>query len=138
MITPAYARTMAAYNSEMNRRVYEAAARLPDEVRRADRGAFWRSIHGTLNHLIWADHMWMARLDGWPKPDVPVTESDRLVGGFSALRTPRTEVARGMEDWASRLVEADLDGHLVWYSGVKQREVSHHRGFIIANLFNHQ
>ena len=47
MITPAYSRTMAAYNSEMNRRIYAAAGRLSDAERRAPRGAFWGSIHGT-------------------------------------------------------------------------------------------
>jgi uncharacterized damage-inducible protein DinB len=41
MITPSYVRTMAAYNSEMNRRLYAAASRLSDEERRRDRGAFW-------------------------------------------------------------------------------------------------
>jgi uncharacterized damage-inducible protein DinB len=138
MITPAYARTLAAYNAEMNRRLYAAAARMPDEARRADRGAFWRSIHGTLNHLLWADRMWMARLDGWPKPDVPVTESDRLVDSFEALHASRIEADDGLEGWAARLTDRDLLGELVWYSGVKQREVSHPRGFIIANMFNHQ
>ncbi len=34
MITPAYVRTMAAYNAEMNRRLYGAAARLSDDERR--------------------------------------------------------------------------------------------------------
>jgi uncharacterized damage-inducible protein DinB len=138
MITPAYARTLAAYNAEMNRRLYAAAARLPDEARRADRGAFWKSIHGTFNHLLWGDLMWMARLDGWPKPDVPVTGSDQLIEEFGALATRRAEVDDGMIDWASRLGADELEETLVWYSGVKQREVTCQRGFIIANMFNHQ
>ena len=61
MITPAYVQTMAVYNAEMNRRVYGAALRLSDEERRADRGAFWRSIHGTLCHLYWGDRVWLVR-----------------------------------------------------------------------------
>jgi uncharacterized damage-inducible protein DinB len=61
MITSAYVRTMAAYNAEMNRRLYAAASRLTDETRRQQRGAFWGSIHGTLNHLLWGDTMWMSR-----------------------------------------------------------------------------
>ena len=68
MISPAYVRTMAAYNEEMNRRLYAAASRLSDEERRLDRGAFWHSIHGTLNHLLYGDRAWMARFDGWPPP----------------------------------------------------------------------
>jgi uncharacterized damage-inducible protein DinB len=50
MITPAYIRTMAEYNAEMNRRLYGAASRLSDAERRLPRGAFWGSIHGTLTH----------------------------------------------------------------------------------------
>lgn len=49
MITLAYIRTMAAYNAEMNRRLFGAAARLSEEERRLPRGAFWGSIHGTLD-----------------------------------------------------------------------------------------
>lgn len=72
MITAAFARTMAAYNAEMNRRVYAAADRLGDDARRAERGAFWGSIHGTLNHLLWADQTWMSRFEGGAKPAVAI------------------------------------------------------------------
>ena len=61
MITPGYVRTMAQYNTEMNRRIYAAAARLTDEQRREDRGLFWKSLHGTLCHLLWGDRQWMSR-----------------------------------------------------------------------------
>lgn len=52
MISLSYLQLMAAYNAEMNRRVYAAAGRLDDAARREDRGAFWHSIHGTLSHLV--------------------------------------------------------------------------------------
>ena len=55
MITPAYVRMMAAYNTEMNRRLYAAAANLSDAQRKRDQGAFWGSIHRTLAHLYWGD-----------------------------------------------------------------------------------
>src|SRR5215475_2627132 len=70
MISPAYVRLMAEYNAEMNRRLYAAAARLSDADRRADRGAFWGSIHGSLNHLLWGYTQWMSRFDNWEKPSV--------------------------------------------------------------------
>ena len=77
MITPSYVRTMAAYNAVMNEDIYAAAAELGDAERRRDRGAFWRSIHGTLNHLIWADHRWMSRFAGWENPAVPIKHGGR-------------------------------------------------------------
>ena len=49
IIAPSYVVAMAAYNGEMNRRLYGAAAELSDAERRRDRGAFLGSIHGTLS-----------------------------------------------------------------------------------------
>jgi len=68
MISASFVRTMTAYNAEMNRGLYAAAGRLTGTQRRAGRGAFFKSIHGTLDHLPWGDRTWMSRFDGWPKP----------------------------------------------------------------------
>ena len=63
LVTPAFVRTMAAYNAEMNRRIYAAAERIPEGARRLDRGAFWGSLHGTLCHLLWGDLVIVLKLD---------------------------------------------------------------------------
>jgi uncharacterized damage-inducible protein DinB len=47
MISPEYARTMARYNEWMNGRLYDASAKLSDEARKEDMGAFFKSIHGS-------------------------------------------------------------------------------------------
>src|ERR1700739_1810032 len=99
MISPAYVRLMAEYNAEMNRRLYAAAARLSDADRRADRGAFWSSIHGTLNHLLWGDRMWMARFAAWPKPEQGIKDSGKLFAEFDHLRTARSEADDGIRAW---------------------------------------
>ena len=65
LVSTGYVQTMARYNAEMNRRIFAAAARLDDQERRAQRGAFWGSVHGTLCHLLWGDQIWMSRFDGW-------------------------------------------------------------------------
>jgi uncharacterized damage-inducible protein DinB len=85
MITPHYVRGFSAYNAEMNRRVYAAAGRLSDDDRKLDRGAFFRSLHGTLNHLLWADQMWMSRFADWPKPSTPHKQSARLYDDFALM-----------------------------------------------------
>jgi uncharacterized damage-inducible protein DinB len=61
-----WARTLAAYNRWMNERLYALCADLPDPERKRDRGAFFRSIHGTLNHLLLADRIWLGRFTGVP------------------------------------------------------------------------
>ena len=53
-------RFLARYNRWFNRRLYDACERIPDAERR-DRGAFFGSIHNTLNHLVWGDQLWLAR-----------------------------------------------------------------------------
>ena len=132
MIAPAYVRTMAAYNAEMNRRVYDAAARLDDAERRADRGAFWRSIHGTLCHLLWADTVWMARLGLGQAPGVPIAESDRFVADFAELRRRRESLDAEIVGWAERLEPADLEGDLAWFSGAIRREMVKPRALCVC------
>jgi uncharacterized damage-inducible protein DinB len=54
----------AGYNAWANRRLYDAAAILSDAEYRADKGAFFKSMHGTLNHLLVTDRVWMKRFTG--------------------------------------------------------------------------
>jgi len=138
MITPAYVRGFSAYNSEMNRRIYAAAGRLSEAERRADRGAFFGSIHGTLNHLLWGDQAWMSRFAGWPKPDKPGTESARLYDDFATMQAKRGEIDAGIEDWAADLTDDWLMGELTWFSGIAQRDMTAPRSVVLVHMFNHQ
>ncbi|MBV8121548.1 MAG: damage-inducible protein DinB, partial [Alphaproteobacteria bacterium] len=112
MITPAYMRTMAAYNAEMNRRLYGAAARLPDDERRRPRGAFWGSIHGTLTHILWGDRQWMSRFDNWPKPATPIRESAGMIDDFAELMHEREQADGEITRWAHKVDDAWLDDEL--------------------------
>jgi uncharacterized damage-inducible protein DinB len=138
MITPDYVRMMAAYNTEMNRRLYRAAANLTDAERKADRGAFWKSIHGTLVHLYWGDCQWMSRFDGWEKPTVPIKQSATMIEDFDALRATRVKADADIEAWAGRVDDAWLAADLVWFSGAAQRELRRPKDKLVAHLFNHQ
>ena len=138
MITPAYVRTMAAYNSEMNRRLYGPAARLSDEARRQERGAFWGSIHATLTHILWGDHMWMSRFAGWEKPPVGLKQSAQWFDDFGALHAARQAADARIEQWAATVDQAWLDGALSWFSGAAQRDVAAPRSLLVAHFFNHQ
>src|SRR3546814_11648472 len=52
----------------MNERLYAAAATLPAAELARDRGAFFGSIVGTLNHLVVADTIWLQRFAKLPAP----------------------------------------------------------------------
>ncbi|MCX8255440.1 Damage-inducible protein DinB [Beijerinckiaceae bacterium RH AL1] len=138
MISLSYVQLMAAYNAEMNRRVYAAAGRLDDAARREDRGAFWHSIHGTLSHLVWGDRMWMSRFAGWTPPPVAVSESDALFAVFEDMAAARAEDDRKIEAWAAELDEAWLEGDLTWFSGAAGRAMTKPRALLVMHFFNHQ
>jgi uncharacterized damage-inducible protein DinB len=138
MITPAYVRTMAAYNAEMNRRLYGAAARLSDEERQAPHGAFWGSIHGTLVHILWGDHQWMSRFDGWERPTTPIKESAGFVADFTGLAAAREKADADITRWAAKVDDAWLDVDLTWFSGAASREITAPKRLLITHFFNHQ
>jgi uncharacterized damage-inducible protein DinB len=138
MITPAYVRTMAAYNAEMNRRLYGAAGRLPDAARRMPRGAFWGSIHGTLTHILWGDQQWMSRFDNWPKPTTPIKQSAGMIEDFAALSAERETADANISRWAAKVDDAWLAKDLTWFSGAANREVSAPHQLLVTHFFNHQ
>jgi len=138
VISPPWVRAMAAYNAEMNRRWYAAAAGLTEPQRREDLGAYWGSLHGTLCHLLWGDRMWMSRFDGWERPVLGIKDSPGLIEGFDELRAARAEADAGIEAWAARLDESWLAEDLVWFSGATGREWQRPRWLLVTHLFNHQ
>jgi uncharacterized damage-inducible protein DinB len=136
MIDAEYCQTMAAYNGWMNRKIYEAAAQLTDEERKADRKAFFRSIHSTLNHILWGDRVWMPRFNGKSYPAGGVGED--LYDDFATLVEARRVMDDEIAAWAAGLDDARLAGTLTWFSVIAQREMSRPRWLCVTQLFNHQ
>jgi len=138
MIDPAFVRTMARYNAWQNGSLMTAADGLMDDERRLDRGAFFKSIHGTFNHILWADEVWLSRLTGSAKPAVGGRDSTVYVDDWTAFCERRRERDRAILDWADGMDSDWLRGTLIWYSGAAGREMGKPRAFVIAHLFNHQ
>src|SRR5712691_11536125 len=110
METLIFAQTMARYNKWMNERVYECCARLSDRERKEDVGAFFKSIHGTLNHLLLGDRIWLGRFTG--QPFTVSSLAEELYAEFSELRMQRSTTDIAIYTWVSSLNEADLNGAL--------------------------
>ncbi len=126
----------AAYNRWANDRLYKAAARLPDTDYRADRGAFFGSLHGTLNHILVGDRVWMRRFtrEG-PQP----TRLDEIL--FDTL--PALAAARRDEDariiaWVDGLSEADFSGTFSYRTLTRPTEITQPLAPALAHFFNHQ
>jgi uncharacterized damage-inducible protein DinB len=138
VITPGWVRLMAAYNGEMNRRLYAAADRLTEAERCEDRGAFFGSIQATLNHLLWGDRMWMSRFDGWEKPAVAIADSPRLHPDWDGLKADRAATDARIADWAGRVDPAWLAGELTWVSSAARQEMTRPVAVLVTHFFNHQ
>jgi uncharacterized damage-inducible protein DinB len=130
------ARLFAAYNAWMNGKLYEACATLPDEERKRDRGAFFHSIHGTLNHILLADLVWMGRFEG--QPFVFKTLDQELYSSFDELRAQRSAMDARIDRWASGLTESALDAKLQFTSVLTKRTNTATLWKLVTHFFNHQ
>jgi len=98
----------AGYNAWANRRLYDAAALLSDAEYRADKGAFFKSMHGTLNHLLVTDRVWMKRFTG--EGDAPDRLDAILHESLSDLDAARTEEDRRIVAYVDGLDDERLKG----------------------------
>ncbi len=139
MITPDYVRAMAGYNRWQNESIYGAADTLSDAERKQQRGAFFGSIHGTLNHLLWGDRMWMSRFAGTPKPSAPsIPASVAMHEAWADLVRERQAFDQVVQDWADGVAADWLRGDLTWFSGAAGREITRPKWLLVTHMFNHQ
>lgn len=131
----AHFRTMAAYNRWANRRLYDAAARLSDAEYRADRGAFFRSLHGTLNHILVTDRIWMKRITG--RGEAPDALDTILYERLADLTIAREEEDERIATYIARLDNAALAQPLT-YRNTKGTEFTNTLDQLLAHLFNHE
>lgn len=138
MIDKPYVAMMSRYNHWQNENLYGAANGLGDEARKREQGAFFGSIHGTLNHLVWADRQWLARFTGGPRLAIGIKDSVNLYEDWSELRRERAALDHTIIEWAETLEPRWLEGDLVYFSGSVQRELSLPKAMLVTHFFNHQ
>ena len=138
MIDPGYVQRMARYNRWQNENLYGVADTLTDAERRRERGAFFGSIHATLNHLLWGDQIWMSRLAGSPRPEGGIPESVSRHAQWSDLKRERGAFDEIIIEWADHLDPAWLAGDLTWFSVAAKTELSNPRWLLVTHMFNHQ
>jgi uncharacterized damage-inducible protein DinB len=141
MIDPDYAQMMARYNGWMNDKLYAACDKLTDDERKADRGAFFKSIHSTLNHLLWGDAMWLGRFTQgtplakeYPKAAIGVDLHD----DWNALKAARIAMDADIVTWAATLDADWLKCDFSWYSGLTKSTHTRPAWLLVSHMFNHQ
>jgi uncharacterized damage-inducible protein DinB len=135
MITSQYCVAMAEYNSWMNAKLYALCATLPDAERKKDLRAFFRSIHGTLDHILACDLMFLASFT----QDAAFVECEGdLHEHFDDLRQHREAVDLRLLQWS----KAASPGWLATSSTYVHHEDGVARtvtqGFWVVHMFNHQ
>ena len=132
---PDVLRLLARYNRLANERLYEACAALTDEERKRDRRGFFRSIHGTLNHIILGDRNWLTRFHGG---EAPSTGLDAILyDDFAELRAARTVEDDRLEAFARDATPALLAGS-IRYVNNEGRLLEDPTDLLALHLFNHQ
>lgn len=126
---------LAAYNKWANARLYEAAFALPEADYRRDVGAFFKSLHGTLNHLLVADRIWMKRLTG---------EGEHPHKLNAIIHEDRRQLALARADEDDRIIrfvasldEAALAGTLK-YATTSGKPFEQNRADVLSHFLNHQ
>ncbi len=126
----------AAYNRWANERLYGAARALSDADYRRPRGAFFGSLHGTLNHLVVADRMWMRRFTGSGPLQMRLDEI--LFESLDDLQAARRAEDQRIIDYVESLTEADIAGTFTYRTVTNPRDITQARGPALAHFFNHQ
>jgi uncharacterized damage-inducible protein DinB len=126
---------MASYNAWANARLFRMAGALPDALYRKEVGAYFKNLHGTLNHLLVADRIWMRRLTGLG--DYPDKLNSIVCDDLSSLHAARTEEDSRITGYVQGLAEPAFEEVLEYrmLNGAHQRQ---RRREILAHLFNHQ
>jgi uncharacterized damage-inducible protein DinB len=141
-------RFLAQYNRWFNQRLYAACARLSDEERKQDRGAFFGSIHATLNHLVWGDKVWLHRFSiqgvafaslGGELLVVPegATNATVLHADWGELCAVRDGLDAAIEQWTADM-PADFPLRTMRYSNTKGVHREHPMWKALTHFFNHQ
>lgn len=138
---------MASYNEWMNAKVYEAAGRLSSEELAKDRGAFFGSILGTLNHIMVGDTVWLKRFATHPanyaalapmlQMPTPSSLDELLFADIAALSEHRKLLDKIIVDWAASLTDGELD-HVLDYKNIRGVVGRRVFGSLVMHFFNHQ
>ena len=126
---------LSRYNTQANFRVYESCSQLTDAERKRTRPAFFKSIHGTLNHIMVGDRIWLTRFEGG---EIPSTGLDAMLyEDFDELREARIAEDERIEAFASGLAEEFL-ASTITYRNNSGNIHTDPVNLLMAHFFNHQ
>ncbi len=127
---------MARFNRWANTRVYACVAGLDEEAYRRDRGAFFGSIHHTLNHLLVVDRLWTARIQD---RESGIESLDQILfDDFESLKAAREEEDDRFIALVGGLSDAELEAPVRYRRIIGDGVEEARAGHILITLLNHQ
>lgn len=127
---------MAGYNAWANRRLYDAAGQLPEADYRANKGAFFGSLHGTLNHILVGDQVWMRRFTG--EGPAPTQLNAILHDRFAELRAAREAEDARIVAYVRGLNEDAIAGIIRYRTISSPADIEQPLAAALPHFFNHQ
>ena len=138
---------LAEYNQLMNQRQFDAAATLSQEDLIKDAGAFFKSVLGTLNHIMVGDIVWLARFAKHPSSseelsyflqlELPNSLNGLLFKDFDALNAERIKMDNIIIRWIRALKNTDINS-CIQYTDMMGKEFNKPLVSLINHLFLHQ
>ncbi|WP_088889097.1 DinB family protein [Leptolyngbya ohadii] len=126
---------LTQYNTLANQTLYTACVELDDVDRKQVRPAFFKSIHGTLNHILLGDRIWLDRFEG---REVASTGLDAILyEDFQELWQARITEDQRIQAFAATLTEATLD-QTICYVNHAGNVHSDPMLLLVLHFFNHQ
>ena len=114
--------TFARYNRWMNEKLFAICAGMSGEERKRDLRAPFHSIHGTFNHLLLVDRLWLGRFQ---KNEFHIaTLADELYSDFDELRRERNRTDDAIDAWIATIHESQLASAFTFHS--RSRTVPRH------------
>ncbi|MEA5620952.1 DinB family protein [Cronbergia sp. UHCC 0137] len=126
---------LARYNSLANSRLYGVCSQLGDAERKQIRPAFFKSIHGTLNHIMVGDRIWMGRFTG---QEMSSTGLDAILyDDFEELSAARIWEDNRIEQFTLNLNQDFVIGNIT-YTNSQRKSYSDPVEILLTHFFNHQ
>jgi|SRR6266404_1427940 len=136
MVMKALFEMLASYNGWANNRLYDAVTKLRDEDYRADHGAFFGSLHGTLNHILIGDRIWMHVFTG---QGVKPRQLDAILyDDIDGLRAARRAEDERIAAYIASLSTRDLAGTVRYQTLRNPALIEQHLAPLLVHFFNHQ
>ncbi|GAB3485253.1 DinB family protein [Marinomonas epiphytica] len=138
---------MAEYNQWMNNNIYQAASTLSQDDLKKDRGAFFGSILGVLNHITVGDLIWLHRFAQCPEPfsslevmknyPAPTQLDAWIADDIVPLQALRQTLDKAIVSFIEEVTEQQLESSLE-YHNTQGALYSKKMGHLLLHFFNHQ